>query len=67
MHGKSYTEYHARCWAESRTIDEIREEILSLTQKAKTHNFDWQEVGNATDTQTRINTLNDILEERWNT
>lgn len=56
----SYSEYHARMWAESKTADEIREEIIRCELP---HNYQWNQVGNAQMTYDRIDTLKQILKE----
>lgn len=64
MWGKSYTKYHALDFAETHSIEEIKEEIARLKDKAENHNFPWHEVGNVTDTWTRHDTLQEILIEK---
>ncbi len=61
MYGPSYATYHANCWVEGKTDDEIRAHIAELEIP---HNYQWNEVGNASDKHTRIDVLRDILVKR---
>lgn len=60
----SYARYHARDWAENKTVEEITEEITRVTHKARTHHYQWNEVGNVTADWARVDTLREILQER---
>jgi hypothetical protein len=61
---KAYAEYHAQCWAESRTEAEIHDEIQRLEAKALHHTYKWDEVGCAQNDYDTISALKRILEER---
>ena len=63
MYGRSYAIYHARCWAEGKSAEEIRTEI-SRVEAGLYRTRDWQEVGNASDDATRIDVLTVILDQK---
>lgn len=62
--GPTYTRYHALSWAEGKTRDEIVAEIDVVEHKARTHTFQWNEVGNRSDTWTRADVLRELLTTR---
>lgn len=62
--GASYARYHAQCWAEAKSTDEIAAEIACVEHKANTHHFQWNEVGNRSDTWVRADVLREILSLR---
>jgi hypothetical protein len=64
MTGPSYTIYHARDWAEGKSIAELEQEIARMKHKAQTHHYAWNEVGNTSDDWTRHDTLVEILATR---
>lgn len=64
MTGPTYTIYHARDWAEGKPTETIQAEIDRCTDKARHHTFQWNEIGNVSDTWTRVDTLTAILETR---
>ena len=64
MTGPKYTEYHARDWAENKSVEEIRAEIERVEHVLHHHDFKWNEVGNRNDTYVRANILRTILVER---
>ena len=59
----SYSEYHARCWAKSKSDDEIRAEIIEC-DKRYYKPYPRMGVECAQNTIDRIDALNLILEER---
>jgi hypothetical protein len=59
--GTIYAKYHARCWAEGKTVKEIENELKRLD---KPRNYDWQDTGNAHMDYVRIETLKEILNKR---
>ena len=63
MFGASYGAYHARDWSAARTDAEIRDETARCRERGW-HGWRWNEVGNATINNARIDTLNAILAER---
>lgn len=62
--GASYTRYHAKCLAEAKSAAEIAAEIERVDHKANTHQFQWNEVGNRSDTWVRADVLREILSLR---
>lgn len=54
-------EYHAQCWAESKTCEEIQVEIDRV---AKFKNYSWDDTGNACLQYRRLQTLRAILHEK---
>ena len=63
MNGPRYAAYHAKDWAEGKTVEEITEEIARVKHKAETHHYAWNEVGNTSDDWTRHDVLVAILNE----
>lgn len=62
-HLDRYAVYHALCWAENKSADEIRNEIARVNAKLG-HAYQWDEVGSANNDYVREITLNRILQER---
>lgn len=62
--GAPYARYHALAWAAGKSRDEITAEIAAVERKALSHEFQWNEVGNRSDTWTRADTLREVLELR---
>jgi hypothetical protein len=62
--GPRYATYHAQCWASCHTDAEILAEIAACEYIARTHHWQWNEVGNSSDTWTRVDTLRRVLGER---
>lgn len=62
--GASYARYHALAWADGKSRAEITAEMAAVAHKAMTHDFQWNEVGNRSDTWTRADTLRELLEAR---
>jgi hypothetical protein len=63
MRGQSYARYHARTWATNKSAAEIAAEIEAVERKAKTHTFQWNEVGNTSDCWARADALRELLTE----
>lgn len=59
--GTSYARYHAQCWAANKSAEEIATELAATEHKALTHHFQWNEVGNTSDTWARADALREIL------
>lgn len=55
--------YQTMCWADYKTDDEIRAEIERVETKARTHHYQWNEVGNVSDDYARAETLRYLLYE----
>lgn len=60
--GASYARYHAPAWAANKSAAEITAEIAVVERKANTHEFQWNEVGNRSDTWARADALRELLE-----
>ena len=58
----SYAKYHALAWATHKSKAEIITEIEAVEHKARAHNFQWNEVGNVSDTWARADALREKLE-----
>lgn len=61
----TYAAYHAQCWAEHKTADEIKAEIGRVMHKAQTYHYKANEVGNATMDWQRVDALATILKTDW--
>jgi hypothetical protein len=59
--GATYARYHAIDWATGKSPSEIEAEIEAVERKANTHEFQWNEVGNRSDTWTRADVLRELL------